>query len=100
MRVEFNINWSETKYYEAGHRHVSLQWESYSNYLPRAGETMNIPRLLGHHIKPEDQFRIEKTTYTIFEWVEDTMGWLVRNVHWDFDDKGAFLSIHVTDGVD
>ncbi len=99
MKVIININWSTTKYYEAGHRFITVQWQSYSIYLPRQGETMNIPKLLGNKVRPEEMFRVENTTYSIFEWVEDTMGWSVRNVHWDFEEKDTVIQIHVTDGV-
>lgn len=96
MKVHFSIIWSKTQLYNEGNRDLTIQWNQGEGF-PREGEAINIPKFISGNYKSDETFMHNNEELNVFDWVENTTGWEVEMVKWDYHNGTTLLHILVGD---
>lgn len=96
MKVHFNVTWGKTALYNSGQRDFMLDWKQMGG-IPRRGDAIDIPKFMEKDYTSDEVFMHKDSEVNVFDWIENTTGWEVAMLKWDYKDGSILLHILVTD---
>ena len=96
MRVHLNVTWSTTVLFGAGQRTVIIDWKK-GEVIPSRGDTIKISTFIQEDYGSEELFPYEDATQNIYDWIERTTGWEVKELTWHLREGQMEVHMLVTD---